>query len=68
MGLETDIKWKDEKRKLTFHGKMLEKGNQQLITHNQRNHKQQTKYKCAQKITQNNKQYQHITEIMKIAI
>ena len=55
MGLETDIKQKDEKRKLTFHGKMLQKGNQQLLTHNQRNHKKQTKHKCAQKITQMNK-------------
>ena len=55
MGLETDIKRKDEKRKLTFHGKMLQKVNQQPLTQNQRNHKQQTKYKCAQKITQINK-------------
>ena len=55
MALETDIKRKDEKRKLTFHGKMLQKGNQQLLTHNQTNHKQQTKHKCAQKITQMNK-------------
>ena len=54
-GLETDIKSKDEKRKLTFHGKMLQKGNQQLLTQNQRNHKQQTKHKCTQKITQINK-------------
>ena len=68
VGKETDIKWKDEKRTITFHDKMLPKGNQVLLTENQRNHKQKTKHKCAQKITQINKKYQHITEIMKIAI
>ena len=47
-GLETDIKSKDEKRKLTFHGKMLQKGTQVLLT-------QKTKPKCAQKIAQINK-------------
>ena len=38
-GLETDIKSKDEKRKLTFHRKMLQKGNQVFLTQNQRNQK-----------------------------
>ena len=55
MGKETDIKRKDEKRKITFQGKMLPKRNQVRLTENQRNHKQKTKHKCAQKITQINK-------------
>ena len=55
MGKETDIKRTNEKRKITFHGKMLQKGNQVVLTQNQRNHKQKTKHKCAQKITQINK-------------
>ena len=55
MGKETNIKLKDEKMTITFHGKMLSKGNQVLLTQNQRNQKQKTKHKCAQKITQINK-------------
>ena len=39
MAKETDIKWQDKKRKLTFHGKMLPKANQVVLTRNQRNYK-----------------------------
>ena len=39
MAKETDIKWQDEKRKITFQGKMLPKANQVVLTQNQRNHK-----------------------------
>ena len=55
---DTEIRWKDEKSKITFHGKMLPKANQVVLTQNQRNHKnkkQNTKHKCAQKTTQINK-------------
>ena len=56
MGNETDIKLKkDEKRTITFHGKMQQKGTRVLLTQNTRNHKQKTNHKCAQKITQINK-------------
>ena len=55
MGKEIDIKLKDEKRTITFHGKMQPKRNQVLLNQNQRNHKQKTKHKCAQKITEINK-------------
>ena len=49
MGKETDIKWKYEKRKITFCEKMLPKWNQVLLTQNQRNHKQKTTHNSLKK-------------------
>ena len=65
---KSTLNQKDEKMTTTFHGKMQPKRNQVLLNQNQRNHKQQTKQKCAEKITQINKLYQHITDKMKIVI